>query len=853
MRNFQGLRIIFKDNCVGLYLVFAAIFVFAALGTFGQDANSSSNSATPSPSPTPIAVSAINSESDRTLSRIREIRGNIDDLRVPAAILPGLESIVAEIEQLRNAQAAVAVGRTNLEAITSREREWQSIKDRLSDWRTSLDERTRTLDDRIAEIRGLRERWNEVVSKLQVGPADAGNSNLAAANSAFAENVPPEVIARAEEIVAALDDLEKAAGEKRAEFLAVGVRISELESNVDAELSNAKRSRERELANIFSQDSRPFWEESWASAFSGAGGEIRQTLTKQVGDLSNYARRSPQRFVAHGVLLVVLIGVLFWTRRRIAPLVEDEPKLQRPAAFFQMPIAAGLVLSMIFIGVLYPQAPKLLTTLIGAAVIVPGILILRRIIESPLNYLLYGLLGLYIADRLREILQELPILARALFSLEMIAACVFLIWFYRSKRVEQSVEAASYSLFNTVRKFIPVAVGVLGVALGANLFGFASLSYLIGNGVLRSAYAALLLYTFVQILISGVAFLLRVWPFSLLSIVRNNRLRVRQAITRGLNWIAIFIWFVIVLGLFSIQDVIYQTIGDIVGYTINIGEISFAIGDILLFAVMIWIAVLVSRFVRFVLEEDVFPRMDLGTGVAYAISSVIHYLVLISAFLIAIAAVGFEISRFAIVAGAVGLGLGFGLQNIINNFVSGLILLFERPVKVGDMVQIGEHIGSLVRIGLRASVVRKVDGSDVIVPNSQLISEEVINWTMSDDKRRIDIPVGVAYGTDPTTVLKLLSEIPLSRDEVLKDPAPRALFLGLGDSSLDFELRFWTTDTDGWVGLRSDMVTEVYNRLTAANIEIPFPQQDLHLRTVSDAAARKLPLSGDSQKTDVQD
>lgn len=835
----QNARHARKTSNFSYFQSIAVLFLFAVVTASAQQNDNTTTSVSPTPAPTPIAVSAINSESDRTLSRIREIQGNINDLRVPTAIVPGLESIVSEIEQLRETQASVAEGPTNLEAITSREREWQTVKNRLATWRTSLDERTRTLDDRIAEIRGLRERWAEAVSKLKVGSADEGNSNQAADGSASAENVPPEVIARAEEIVAALTDLEKAAGEKRAEFLAVGVRISELESDVDAELSDSKRSRERELANIFSQDSRPFWDESWASAFSGVGSEIRQTLTRQVTELSAYARRSPQRFVAHGVLLLTLIGVLFWTRRRIAPLVEDEPKLQRPAAFFQMPIAAGLVLSMIFIGVLYPQAPRLLTTLIGAAVIVPGILILRRIIESPLNYLLYGLLGLYLADRLRDILQELPVVARALFSLEMIAACAFLIWFYRSKRVERSVEAASFGLFKTVRRFVPFVAGVLGIALAANLLGFVSLSYLIGNGALRSAYAALLLYTFVQILISGVAFLLRVWPLSLLSSVRNNRLRVRTTITRGLNWLAILVWVVIVLGLFSIQDVVYGLVADVIGFTVNIGEISFNIGDVLLFVLMIWVAVLISRFVRFVLEEDVFPRMDLGAGVAYAISSVIHYLVLISAFLIAIAAVGFEISRFAIVAGAVGLGLGFGLQNIINNFVSGLILLFERPVKVGDTVQIGEHMGSLKRIGLRASVVRKVDGSDVIVPNSHLISEEVINWTMMDERRRIDIPVGVAYGTDPKRVLDLLADVPRGNEMIMTEPAPRALFIGLGESSLDFELRFWTDDTDGWVALRSDMVTEVYNRLTAANIEIPFPQRDLNIRTVSDEIAKQ--------------
>jgi small-conductance mechanosensitive channel len=169
-----------------------------------------------------------------------------------------------------------------------------------------------------------------------------------------------------------------------------------------------------------------------------------------------------------------------------------------------------------------------------------------------------------------------------------------------------------------------------------------------------------------------------------------------------------------------------------------------------------------------------------------------------------------------------------------------LILLFERPVKVGDTVQIGAHMGSLKAIGLRASIVRKVDGSDVIVPNSQLISEEVINWTMSDDRRRIDIPVGVAYGTDPHVVLKLLADLPVGREHILAEPPPRALFIGFGESSLDFELRFWTGESDGWVTLRSEMVTAVHDALIGADIEIPFPQRDLHIQGLEKVALEKL-------------
>ena len=172
--------------------------------------------------------------------------------------------------------------------------------------------------------------------------------------------------------------------------------------------------------------------------------------------------------------------------------------------------------------------------------------------------------------------------------------------------------------------------------------------------------------------------------------------------------------------------------------------------------------------------------------------------------------------------------------------MSGLILLFERPVKVGDTIQIDEHVGSLKEIGLRASVLRKVDGSDVIVPNSMLVSEQVVNWTMSDTKRRIDIMIGVAYGTDPKRIMDILYQIASTKEDILSDPEPKVLFSNLGESSIDFELRVWVEDPEKLVGLRSEMVTDIYAALNDAGIELPFPQRDVHLRSVDDETLRNL-------------
>jgi small-conductance mechanosensitive channel len=191
-------------------------------------------------------------------------------------------------------------------------------------------------------------------------------------------------------------------------------------------------------------------------------------------------------------------------------------------------------------------------------------------------------------------------------------------------------------------------------------------------------------------------------------------------------------------------------------------------------------------------------------------------------------------------------GLGFGLSNLLNNFVSGLILLTERPVHVGDAVQLHTQNlwGEIKHIGIRASVIRTWDGAEVIVPNAQLVSESVTNWTLSDRRRRLEVSVGVEYGTDAQRVIDLLVAVATEHSEVLAEPEPKALFVGFGDSSLDFLLRVWVGDFEGGFSVRSELAVAIQRALKEAQIGVPFPQRDLHLRTLSPDVASEIGRSG---------
>ena len=181
--------------------------------------------------------------------------------------------------------------------------------------------------------------------------------------------------------------------------------------------------------------------------------------------------------------------------------------------------------------------------------------------------------------------------------------------------------------------------------------------------------------------------------------------------------------------------------------------------------------------------------------------------------MVALAAAGFETSQFALVFGALGVGIGLGLQNVVNNFVSGLILMFERPIQPGDVVEVSGTSGKVREIGMRATTLTTFEGADVVVPNGTLLSEKFVNWTLSDMTRRVDVEVGVAYGSDARRVLELLREVAQGTPGIVAEPVPAIVFKGFGTSSLDFGIRAWTHDFGDWVTIRTEMTIRVYEAL----------------------------------------
>lgn len=264
---------------------------------------------------------------------------------------------------------------------------------------------------------------------------------------------------------------------------------------------------------------------------------------------------------------------------------------------------------------------------------------------------------------------------------------------------------------------------------------------------------------------------------------------------------------------------------------VTLGGAPVTLKAIVQLVVMLVLLFYLSEKFRSWLVGQVLARTKMEPGVSQAAGSIVRYIVIAIGFIVILQTAGIDLTALNVLAGAVGIGLGFGLQNIVNNFISGILILFERPIKVGDRIEVGAVEGDVVHIGGRSTTVVTNDNITIIVPNSKFITENVVNWSHNDRKVRFKIPVSVAYGTDIDLVERLLLEVADDIPDVLKDPAPGIRLMEFGDNGLRFELRVWSTTLIHRKGvLVSKLNSAIYRKFAEQGIEIPYPRRDLTIR-----------------------
>ena len=265
---------------------------------------------------------------------------------------------------------------------------------------------------------------------------------------------------------------------------------------------------------------------------------------------------------------------------------------------------------------------------------------------------------------------------------------------------------------------------------------------------------------------------------------------------------------------------------------VTLGKTPISVTTLIGFVLMVVAVVILARWTRWLLDKRLLKRTNLDPGLQQAIARIVSYLVLLLGVMIGLQTIGIELTSLHVLAGALGVGLGFGLRNVVENFVSGLIILGERPIQVGDRIEVGKYAGKVLEVGARSTTIRTNDNVIVIVPNSDFIKDKVINWSHHrDPKMRVRLPVGVGTDSDLRKVEKLLLDVARDNKHVLQDPAPSVRLIRFGDNAHELELRVWTEDIIGHpTKLKSELYFAIWDKFREENIELPFPQRDLRVR-----------------------
>ena len=601
-------------------------------------------------------------------------------------------------------------------------------------------------------------------------------------------------------------------------------------------LDRISRARESSDRKLFQRDSLPIWRIRQRRV-AGENNEFFTAASQRVMGIRTFAVQ------AKGALtffLVLLLLSLFGAYRLHRATQHVRPQSARQTAALRIirhwP-ALGLLVPLLCAYALAPLAPVPLIGLVILISFIPILSLLPSLIPAHFRVLLYCLAGVYALSALIAWIGFSPFLKRG--TQFLIALSVFVVFAYllRPSRVSRFDDSHHHRGWIFI---IRATIAVLGASLFANFFGYVKLAQFLAVFCLYSTFVAISMLTGIRV-------------FSLLLLEANDCASAQQFaavrlyhdaiarwIPRLLRWGGAFVWFLLSVNLLGLGPWLAAALARVRDFRIAGGGASVTLGGVLGFFLILLLGYAVSSGIRFLLREELLNRLHLARGVPELIASTFHYLLLLLVFFFAVNAGGVELNKFTVLTGALGVGVGFGLQNIVNNFISGLILQFERPIHIGDMLDIDGTTGIVTRIGIRSSTVKTFQGAELIIPNGNFISGKVTNWTLTNPQRRVELPVGVAYGSDLKLVASLLDRAARENENVLASPAPTVLFIAFGDSSINFELRFWVMQADTTVAIKSEVALAAWELLTEAGVEIPFPQRDLRLRSVDPEAAALL-------------
>ena len=767
-----------------------------------------------SPNPLVIPVPQIAAESIQLNQRLRSLPDRIvSDESLGETEHQVNELSATTVEKDHETRATLQAGAilSELEQLSG---DWQAFAKEVKDLSERLTKQATALDNEIRSLRSEESRWSASATELR-------NQQAAL-----------ELLDINDKVLRDLSMAIKLAEDRRARLVTLQQSVAQQGVFVTGEIENLKREMEVSQRSLLEADSPPLWKVQFGSQSEDSLARLLQR--SYASDLKRLKAFITTRRTALTVAGLITLSALFlfvWLDLK-SGLKTTAPDQTKPDQVFSRPVSLALLVGIVATMPLFHDAPRGARSLLYLIGIVPAIRLLKPRLTPARRQILIGSIISLLVWQLIIFLRVPLWLKRDLVEIFIVLVVSWFAWLTHKARQERAAQKQGRSV---PMLGVYLANGLLVVAFMANLFGYVGLSDLLVQATLASAYRAVALYTIVVIGSLLISSVLQAEASQRLASVRAGGEGLVRRLSFVLALLMLLVWIHQTLNLFAIRQDVYEAIGVALNYQFKIGSATLAVSSVVAFILTLVLGYLVATVLRVILGKEILPRLKLSSGLPNAIATITHYVLLVLIFLLALTAAGVELSKFTILTGALGVGLGFGLQNVVNNFVSGLILLFERPVRIGDLLEIGGVSGAVTKIGFRSSTLHAFDGSDLIIPNATLISQQVVNWTLTGTRRRVVLNIPVAYGNDPTQVRDLLCKTMAAHPEVLRFPVPIVLFHGFGNNALNFEIRFWAPRPEILPELKSDVALNIAAALSEAGIEVPIPQ--VHIRTTDQKPA----------------
>jgi small-conductance mechanosensitive channel len=521
------------------------------------------------------------------------------------------------------------------------------------------------------------------------------------------------------------------------------------------------------------------------------------------------------------VLNAAFIGYFNYLYRKRKLFVRKESLHKKTFFFIGRPFSTFFILIALWNVVIFSKMPISVTEFELLIILIPVFRILLTVIPREVirHFYIYFVLYFFSLIEKNAIGHELD--GRTLSMLLSLGLMIYLYYLIRDKVFETLIRPFFQRI---IYRFLILLIFLLFISIGADFYGATQLATRITGGTFSVIHASLIFYTLTVILTGYIIIILRRRISTASNMVEKFSKRVER-MTVALIKIGMFLWwFKIVTKVTGIYTPLVLFTDEVLEYSWTIATTTISVQSIFDFIIIIIGTWFVSRLVNTILQVEIFARFTLPRGVPTAIATMLNYLIVISGTIIALSSLGITPAQFTLVFGALGVGIGFGLRNIIANFVSGIIMVFERPVQIGDTIEINNSMGNVMGIGARSSTIKTFDGSEVIIPNADFIAKEITNWTLSDERRRKVVVFKVDFDSDIDEVMAIMKKIAVAHPNVLKDPEPLSAFLGFGDYYLEFKLYFWLTKN--LIGAQSDIAIGIYKELKNAGIKMPLPKQE---------------------------